>query len=71
MQTPVILGALRTALGSFQGGLKGVPAPRLAGTVAAELLRRLNVPPADVDELILGNVIGAGLGQPLGQDGLA
>jgi len=63
MQTPVILGALRTALGSFQGGLKGVPAPRLAGTVAAELLRRLNVPPADVDELILGNVIGAGLGQ--------
>jgi acetyl-CoA C-acetyltransferase len=63
MQTPVILGALRTALGSFQGGLKGIPAPRLAGTVAAELLRRLNVPPADVDELILGNVIGAGLGQ--------
>jgi len=63
MQTPVILGALRTPLGSFQGGLKGIPAPRLAGTVAAELLRRLGVPPADVDELILGNVIGAGLGQ--------
>lgn len=63
MQTPVIIGALRTPLGSFQGALKEVPAPRLGGIVAAELLRRSGVPAAEVDELILGNVIGAGLGQ--------
>ncbi|MEI6634500.1 MAG: thiolase family protein [Chlamydiota bacterium] len=63
MQTPVIIGALRTPIGSFHGGLKNIPAPLLAGTVAAELLRRTGVARADVDELILGNVIGAGLGQ--------
>mgnify|MGYP002682010659 CR=1 FL=1 len=63
MQTPVIIAASRTALGSFQGGLKTVPAPALGGVVAADLMRRAGVAAAEVDELILGNVIGAGLGQ--------
>ncbi len=63
MQTPVIIAASRTALGSFQGGLKTVPAPALGAVVAADLMRRAGVAAAEVDELILGNVIGAGLGQ--------
>jgi len=63
METPVIVAALRTPLGSYQGGLKHCPAPELAGLLARELLRRVAIPPEDVDEVIMGNVLGAGLGQ--------
>jgi len=63
MNEPVILGAARTPLGSYGGGLKNVPAPELAGIVIRELLARTKIPPSDVDEVIMGNVLGAGLGQ--------
>jgi acetyl-CoA C-acetyltransferase len=63
MQNPLIIAALRTPLGSFQGGLKDFPAPQLSGIVIRELLHRSGVPPADVTDVIMGNVLHAGLGQ--------
>jgi acetyl-CoA C-acetyltransferase len=63
MQNPLIIAALRTPLGSFQGGLKNFPATRLSGIVIKELLHRSGVPPADVNDVIMGNVLHAGLGQ--------
>jgi len=63
MQNPLIIAALRTPLGSFRGGLKNFTAPQLSGIVVKELLHRSKVPPADVNEVIMGNVLHAGLGQ--------
>jgi acetyl-CoA C-acetyltransferase len=63
MDTPVIVAALRTPLGSFQGGLKHCMAPELAGILTRELLHRTGVPPEDIEEVVMGNVLGAGLGQ--------
>ncbi len=59
----VILSACRTPIGRFLGGLKDLPAPRLGAVVVAEAVRRAGVDPASVDEVILGNVVQAGLGQ--------
>lgn len=63
MRDAYILAGLRSPLGSYGGSLGSVPAVNLAGTVAGELLRRSGVRPAEVEEIILGNVLGAGLGQ--------
>jgi acetyl-CoA C-acetyltransferase len=63
MREVVILSAARTPVGRFQGGLAGVPAPRLGSIAIAEALRRAGVAPDDVDEVIMGNVLSAGLGQ--------
>jgi acetyl-CoA C-acetyltransferase len=61
---PVILSAVRTPSGSFQGSLKGFPAPKLGSIVLAEAVKRANIPnPADIDEVYMGNVVSAGLGQ--------
>jgi len=59
----VIVSACRTPVGRFQGTLAEVPATRLGGIVIAEALRRAGVENSDVDEVILGNVLQAGLGQ--------
>jgi len=59
----VIVSACRTPVGRFQGTLAEVPATRLGGIVIAEALRRAGVEGSDVDEVILGNVLQAGLGQ--------
>ncbi|MBI4277828.1 MAG: acetyl-CoA C-acetyltransferase [Armatimonadetes bacterium] len=59
----VILSAVRTPIGRFLGGLAGLPAPRLGSIVVAEAVRRAGVAPEDVDEVIMGNVLAAGLGQ--------
>ena len=59
----VIVGAARTPLGKFLGGLKDVPATKLGALAVAEALRRAGVEPAQVDEVIMGNVLSAGLGQ--------
>ena len=53
----------RTPVGRFQGGLAGIAAPRLGSIVIAEAVRRAGVAPDDVDEVIMGNVLSAGLGQ--------
>ncbi|MBZ5541777.1 MAG: acetyl-CoA C-acetyltransferase [Acidobacteriia bacterium] len=63
MENPVILSAVRTAIGKFQGGLAGFSAPELGGKVVAEAIRRAGIDAKLVDEAILGNVVQAGLGQ--------
>jgi acetyl-CoA C-acetyltransferase len=63
MEIPVILSAVRTPVGKFQGGLAGFSAPELGGKVVAEAARRAGIDPKQVDEAILGNVVQAGLGQ--------
>jgi acetyl-CoA C-acetyltransferase len=62
-QEAVILSACRTATGRFLGSLAEIPANHLGGIVVAEALRRADVQPTDVDEVILGNVLQAGQGQ--------
>ena len=57
-----ILAALRTAVGKFGGAFKDVPAPKLAAAVIRALLAKTGIAPAEVDEVILGEVITAGVG---------
>ncbi|MGY4794621.1 acetyl-CoA C-acetyltransferase [Lysinibacillus fusiformis] len=59
----VIVSAVRTAIGSFQGTLKDVPATTLGSIVIKEALARAGVAGEHVDEVIMGNVLAAGLGQ--------
>lgn len=59
----VIVSAVRTAIGSFQGTLKDVPATTLGSIVIKEALARAGVAGEQVDEVIMGNVLSAGLGQ--------
>lgn len=63
MKSPVIVSAVRTATGKFGGSLSTVAAPKLGATVLKSALERAQVDPSVVDEVILGNVIQAGLGQ--------
>lgn len=59
----VIVSAVRTALGNFNGSLKNVSAPELGAAVIKGALEQAGVKPEQVDEVILGNVLQAGLGQ--------
>ncbi|TQR10950.1 acetyl-CoA C-acetyltransferase [Psychrobacillus soli] len=59
----VIVSAVRTAIGSFQGGLKDVPATKLGAIVIEKALEKAGVSKESVDEVIMGNVLQAGLGQ--------
>jgi acetyl-CoA C-acetyltransferase len=63
MKEAVILSAVRVPTGRFLGTLKGFTAPRLGALVVKEAVRRAGVDPAAVDEVIMGNVLSAGLGQ--------
>lgn len=63
MQDVVIVAATRTAVGSFQGSLANVPAVELGAQVIRALLEQAGVDPAQVDEVILGQVLTAGAGQ--------
>src|SRR5919106_3106734 len=63
LQEPVIISAARTPVGKFLGSLKGFSAPELGAIVLRESVRRASVRPEDVDEVIMGCVIQAGLGQ--------
>ena len=58
-----IVSAVRTPTGKFLGGLKSFTAPQLGAMVVKEAVRRAGIDPADVDEVIMGNVVSAGLGQ--------
>lgn len=62
-QEVVIVSAVRTAIGAFQGTLKDIAAPTLGSIVIKEALERIKLAPALVDEVIMGNVLAAGLGQ--------
>ncbi len=71
MEQPVILSAVRTPIGKFQGGLAPLSAPQLGAQVVAAAVRRAGIEPQQVDEIIMGNVVQAGLGQnPARQAGL-
>jgi len=63
VQQPVILSAVRTATGKFMGGLSQLAATELGAKVVAEVVRRAGIAPQQVDEVIMGNVVEAGLGQ--------
>jgi acetyl-CoA C-acetyltransferase len=63
MRDVVIVSAVRTAQGKFAGGLKDFSAPNLGGIVIKEAVHRAGLKPKDVDEVIMGNVVSAGLGQ--------
>lgn len=59
----VILSAVRTPSGKFQGSLAGFPAPKLGAIVVKAAVEHAGVNPAEIDEAFMGNVVSAGLGQ--------
>src|SRR5690242_7000300 len=63
MNQAVILSAVRTPIGKFQGGLSSFAATELGAKVVTEAVHRAGVDPKSVDEVIMGNVVQAGLGQ--------
>ncbi len=63
MSEVVIAGAVRTAIGKFMGGFSSIRAPRLGSLVVEEAMKRSGISGDQVDEVIMGNVLGAGLGQ--------
>ena len=63
MKEVVILSAVRTPIGSFLGGLKDVPGPRLGAAAIREAVRRAKVPLDQIDECLMGSVLTAGVGQ--------
>jgi len=63
MREVVIASAVRTAIGTFGGSLKDVSAVDLGALVIKEAVKRAGIKPEDVDEVYMGNVIQAGLGQ--------
>ena len=61
---PLILSAVRTPAGNFQGSLSGFTATQLGALVVKEAVQRAGIPnPEDIQEVIMGNVVSAGLGQ--------
>ena len=63
MTEVVIVAAVRTAIGSFGGSLKDISAVELGSLVIKNAIERASLRPEQVDEVIMGNVLGAGLGQ--------
>jgi acetyl-CoA C-acetyltransferase len=64
---PVIVGAARTPTGKFLGSLAGFSAPELGAVVIKEAVRRARIAPETIDEVIMGNVVSAGVGQAPGR----
>jgi acetyl-CoA C-acetyltransferase len=63
MEQPVILSAVRTPIGRFLGSLEPLSATKLGAIVVREAVARAGLEPAQVDDVIMGNVVSAGLGQ--------
>ncbi len=63
MNEVVIAGSCRTPIGSFRGSLSSLPAPRLGAIAIREAIRRAGIGPETVNEVIMGNVLQAGVGQ--------
>ncbi len=63
MNDVVIVSACRTPIGSFRGSLSSFTATQLGAIAVKEAVKRAGLKPEDVDEVIMGNVVGAGLGQ--------
>src|SRR6266700_1625305 len=62
-RVPVIVGAARTPTGKFLGGLASFTAPQLGAIAIKEAVRRSGIDPSTLDEIIMGNVVSAGIGQ--------
>lgn len=67
MEEVVIVAAVRTPTGKFQGSLAGYSAVQLGALAVREAVRRAGVAPEQIDECIMGNVVSAGLGQNPGR----
>ncbi|MCC7083882.1 MAG: acetyl-CoA C-acetyltransferase [Pirellulales bacterium] len=63
MSSSYIIAAARTPIGKFQGGLSSLSAPKLGAIAIAEAVKRAEVSPDKIDEVVFGNVLSAGLGQ--------
>ncbi|HTM55321.1 MAG TPA: acetyl-CoA C-acetyltransferase [Pirellulales bacterium] len=63
MSHSYLLAGSRTPIGKLQGALSSLPAPRLGAVAIAEAIRRAELPVDSIDEVIMGNVLSAGLGQ--------
>ena len=63
MKKVVIVSAVRTPIGSFMGALSSVPAPQLGAIAIKGALNKINLDPALVNEVYMGNVVQAGVGQ--------
>jgi acetyl-CoA C-acetyltransferase len=63
MSVSYLIAGCRTPIGKLLGSLSSVPAPRLGAVAVAEAIRRSGLPPDAIDEVIMGNVLAAGLGQ--------
>src|SRR5690554_4394915 len=61
--TPVIVSAARTPIGRFMGGLSPLSATELGGVAVRAAIDRAGIDPGEIDDVILGNVVSAGLGQ--------
>lgn len=62
-RTPVIVSAARTAIGRFGGTLSGISAPKLGAVAIRAAVERAGVEPASIDEVFMGCVVPAGMGQ--------
>lgn len=69
MKKVYIVGAKRTALGSFGGSLMSVPASDLAATAISAAIVQSKINPDNIDEVIVGNVLAAGQGRGWGRGG--
>ncbi len=63
MKNAVIVSACRTPVGRFLGSLKTIQATELGAVVVREAIKRANLRPEEIDDVIMGNVLSAGLGQ--------
>jgi acetyl-CoA C-acetyltransferase len=63
MREVYVLGPCRTAIGTFGGSLKDVSAIELGIIVMKESMKRAGIKPEQIEEVMFGNVVGAGLGQ--------
>ena len=63
MKEVFIVSAVRTPIGSFNGSLSSISAPKLGAIAIKGALEKVNINPELVDEVIMGNVLQAGLGQ--------
>ena len=59
----VIVSAVRTPMGSFNGAFSSIPATKLGSLAIAEALKRIQMPGDRIDEVLMGCVLSAGLGQ--------
>ena len=63
LEDVVIVSAVRTPIGRFQGSLSDFSAPQLGAIIVREAVKRAGIGPNTIDECIMGNVVSAGLGQ--------